>query len=259
MSDAPETVVVGGGQAGLSVSHELSAAGIPHVVLERGRVGQTWRGRWDSFCLVTPNWSVQLPGHPYDGDDPDGFMPRDEIVALPGALRGGLRRAGARGSRGHRAPRRTRRPPRCSTPRTARSRPRNVILSTGAYQRPHRPAGAASLPPELFQIDVEEYRNPDELPAGAVLVVGSGQSGLPDLRGAPRRRSRRVPRLRPRGLGTPADQRTGHRLVAGRVRQLRRPRRGPAGTRREAMGERPGDRARRGARPALPDPARGWA
>src|SRR4051794_21107389 len=80
MTDAHETVVVGGGQAGLSVSHELTAAGVSHVVLERGRVGETWRGRWDSFCLVTPNWSVRLPGHPYDGDDPDGFMPRDEIV-----------------------------------------------------------------------------------------------------------------------------------------------------------------------------------
>ena len=74
------TVIIGGGQAGLSVSHELAQAGVNHVVLERGRVGQSWRGRWDSFCLVTPNWSVQLPGHPYDGPDPDGFMPRDELV-----------------------------------------------------------------------------------------------------------------------------------------------------------------------------------
>jgi len=75
------TVVIGGGQAGLSVSRELTQAGVEHAVLERGRVAETWRGRWDSFCLVTPNWSVQLPGHPYDGDDPDGFMPRDELVA----------------------------------------------------------------------------------------------------------------------------------------------------------------------------------
>src|SRR3954451_19340975 len=81
MTDAHETVVVGGGQAGLSVSHELTAAGVPHMVLERGRVGQTWRGRWNSFCLVTPNWTVQLPGGHYDGDDPDGYMPRDELVA----------------------------------------------------------------------------------------------------------------------------------------------------------------------------------
>jgi cation diffusion facilitator CzcD-associated flavoprotein CzcO len=73
-------VVVGGGQAGLAVSYELTALEVGHVVLERGRVGQTWRDRWDSFSLVTPNWSVQLPGGAYGGDDPDGFMPRDEVV-----------------------------------------------------------------------------------------------------------------------------------------------------------------------------------
>jgi putative flavoprotein involved in K+ transport len=176
MSDPLETVVVGGGQAGLSVSHELTAGGVPHVVLERGRVGQTWRGRWDSFCLVTPNWGVQLPGYPYDGDDPDGFMPRDEIVeyleryaqsfgapvregvevtALREHADGGLLLETSEGG----------------------IEARNVVLSTGAYQRPHRPTGAASLPKNLLQIDVEAYRNPGELPAGAVLVVGSGQSG----------------------------------------------------------------------------------
>jgi putative flavoprotein involved in K+ transport len=75
-------VVIGAGQAGLAVSHELTALSVEHVVLERGRIGQSWRGRWDSFCLVTPNWSVQLPGGAYDGPEPDGFMPRDEIVAF---------------------------------------------------------------------------------------------------------------------------------------------------------------------------------
>ena len=176
MSERPETVVViGGGQAGLSVSHELTAAGVRHVVLERGRVGETWRGRWDSFCLVTPNWSVQLPGNPYDGDDPDGFMPRDDIV-------GYLERYSA----GFDAPVREG----VEVTRLRRSgdgllletsegeiEARDVILSTGAYQRAHRPVGAASLPSDLMQIDVEGYRNPEELPAGAVLVVGSGQSG----------------------------------------------------------------------------------
>ena len=73
-------VVVGGGQAGLAVSHELTGLGVEHIVLDRGRVGQTWRDRWDSFCLVTLNWAVQLPGGAYAGDDPDGFMPRDDIV-----------------------------------------------------------------------------------------------------------------------------------------------------------------------------------
>jgi choline dehydrogenase-like flavoprotein len=76
-----EVAVLGAGQAGLSLSHELTEAGVEHVVLERGRVGQAWRDRWDSFCLVIPNWTVQLPGGRYQGGEPDGFMPRDDIVA----------------------------------------------------------------------------------------------------------------------------------------------------------------------------------
>jgi putative flavoprotein involved in K+ transport len=175
MTDRTETVVVGGGQAGLAASRELTEAGVPHVVLERGRVGQTWRGRWDSFCLVTPNWSVQLPGDHYDGDDPDGFMPRDEIVgcleryatSFDAPVREGVD-VTALGRSGDGLL--------VETPE-GEIEARNVILSTGAYQRPHRPPGAASLPQDLLQIDVEEYRNPDQLPAGAVLVVGSGQSG----------------------------------------------------------------------------------
>lgn len=175
MSDRRETVVVGAGQAGLSVSHELTAAGVPHVVLERGRVGETWHGRWDSFCLVTPNWGTQLPGHPYDGDDPDGFMPRDEIVGylegysanFDAPVREGVDVTALRTS-GDRLLLET---------SEGDIEARNVVLSTGAYQRAHRPAGAASLPPDLMQIDVEGYRNPAELPVGAVLVVGSGQSG----------------------------------------------------------------------------------
>jgi putative flavoprotein involved in K+ transport len=176
MGERIATVVVGGGQAGLAVSHELTGAGTEHAVLERGRVGETWRGRWDSFCLVTPNWSVQLPGGPYDGDDPDGFMPRDELVEH-------LERYAA----GFGAPVRE-----AVEVTSLRPHPggefeletsagdilsETVVLSTGAYQRPHRPASAAMLPPDLPQIGVEGYRNPGELPDGRVLVVGSGQSG----------------------------------------------------------------------------------
>ena len=83
MADVPSespVVVVGAGQAGLAVSYELTARGIDHVVLERDRIGQTWRGLWDSFCLVTPNWTMSLPGAAYAGDDPEGFVPREDIV-----------------------------------------------------------------------------------------------------------------------------------------------------------------------------------
>jgi putative flavoprotein involved in K+ transport len=167
-------VVVGAGQAGLAVSHELSRAGVDHVVLEKGKVGQTWRDRWDSFCLVTPNWSVQLPGGEYDGPDPDGFMLRDEVVAH-------LERyaAGARVSEGVEV---TGLEPLSGAGLRLETSAGEidasaVVLCTGAYQRPHRPTAAATLPAGLLQIDVEGYRNPGALPDGRVLVVGSGQSG----------------------------------------------------------------------------------
>ena len=172
-----EVLVVGGGSAGLSVSHELAGRGIEHLVLERGRIAETWRTRWDSFCLVTPNWTVQLPGGVYDGDDPDGFMLRDEIVgfleryassfaapvrsgvdvtSLRSAADGGFVLETAEGSQI------------CAG---------SVVVATGAYQRPHRPAAAAHLPDALYRLDADDYRNERELPEGAVLVVGSGQTG----------------------------------------------------------------------------------
>jgi putative flavoprotein involved in K+ transport len=172
----PPFVVVGAGQAGLAVSCALGQEGVPHVVLERGRVGETWRGRWDSFCLVTPNWMVQLPAHPYDGDDPDGYMARDELVAYferyavacDAPVREGVEvtslRRGTDGGFELGTP---------DGPLQART----VVLATGAYQRAHRPPGAATLPARLQQLDVAGYRNPGALAPGAVLVIGSGQSG----------------------------------------------------------------------------------
>ncbi|HET9673754.1 MAG TPA: NAD(P)-binding domain-containing protein, partial [Gaiellaceae bacterium] len=174
MSGLP-VVVVGAGQAGLAISRELTKAGVEHVVLERGRVGETWRGRWDSFCVVTPNWSIRLPDGHYDGTDPDGFMPRDEIVAW-------LERYAASSH----AP--VREHVEVQSLESVRDgfalvtsdgvmNANAVVLATGAYQRPYRPGAAETLPPDLFQIDVEGYRNEGGLPPGRVLVVGSGQSG----------------------------------------------------------------------------------
>ena len=169
------TVVVGAGPAGLAASHELLGAGIDHIVVERGRVGQSWRDRWDSFCLVTPNWYVQLPGGEYAGDDPDGFMSRDEVVAhleryakgfgAPVLDQTGVSalRADSRGgfvldtSEGQM----------CTDA---------VVVATGAFQRPHRPP-VAELPADVLVIGAESYTSPDALPAGGVLVVGSGQTG----------------------------------------------------------------------------------
>ena len=171
-----DAIIVGAGQAGLSVSHELSVAGVDHVVLERGRVGETWRNRWDTFCLVTPNWTVLLPGSPYSGPDPHGFMPRGEIVAtledyagsFGAPVREGVTVAGVES------------PPEGGflLHTTAGDvSTRALVLATGAFQRPHRPAAADTLPTAIPQIDVSAYRNEDTLPAGTVLVIGSGQSG----------------------------------------------------------------------------------
>jgi putative flavoprotein involved in K+ transport len=167
--------VVGAGQAGLAASRELTQLGVEHVVLERGRVGQTWRDRWDSFRLVTPNWTVQLPGHFYDGAEPDGFMTRDEIVAYLNRFASGTGapvrdgvdvRSVARHDGGF-----------VLETSSGELHAEKLILATGAYQRPHRPAAATTLPAKLLQIDVEDYRNERSLPPGRVLVVGSGQSG----------------------------------------------------------------------------------
>lgn len=174
--DAHKVVIVGAGQAGLAVSYELSQRGVEHVVLERGRVGQTWRGRWDSFTLVLPNWTLRLPGHEYDGAEPDAFMPRDDIVGYlegyakktTGTIREGVDVASLDAADHGGFVLRTNQGDIHTT---------NVVLATGAYQRPHRPAAAASLPAGLPAIDAEGYTNPGALPDGAVLVVGSGQTG----------------------------------------------------------------------------------
>ena len=175
-TESTAVAVVGAGQAGLATSCELTKAGVEHVVLERGRVGQTWRNRWDSFRLVTPNWTVQLPDRHYEGRDPDGFMHRDEMVAY-------LERYATES----RAPIREGVDVTSLEPlpedgfvlhtSSGGIHANAVVLATGAYQRPHRPAAADSLPADLTKIDVDDYRNEQALPPGKVLIVGSGQSG----------------------------------------------------------------------------------
>jgi putative flavoprotein involved in K+ transport len=169
-----DVAVVGGGQAGLATSAELSRRGIEHVVLERGRVGQSWRDRWDSFCLVTPNWMVQLPDGAYAGDDPDGYLPREGIVdhferyaeRILAPVREGVDVSTIdRVDDGF-----------VLTTLEGPVRARRVVLATGAYQRPYRPE-ATSFPSDFPTLDVGGYRHPGQLPDGGVLVVGSGQSG----------------------------------------------------------------------------------
>jgi cation diffusion facilitator CzcD-associated flavoprotein CzcO len=176
MPEAVEVAVVGAGHAGLALSHELSQAGVEHLVLERGAVGETWRRRWDSFCLVTPNWTLQLPDGRYANDDPDGFMPRDDIVAhlvgyaqiFRAPVREGVDVSRLRADDGNGFGLST---------SNGDMRAQQVVLASGAYQKPYRPACAAMLPASVHALDAEDYTNPDGLPAGKVLVVGSGQTG----------------------------------------------------------------------------------
>ena len=172
-----DVIVIGAGQAGLCASYYLTKAGIQHAVLEAGRVGEAWRSqRWDSFCLVTPNWTVQLPGMTTSGD-PDGFMPCQEFVEfietfaqsfsapVERATKVTAIRSGTNGARFDLDT--TRGPRQCDSP----------VVCCGMYQTVRRPEPAAGLPTDVNQIDAVQYRNPHDLDAGAVLVVGSGQSG----------------------------------------------------------------------------------
>jgi putative flavoprotein involved in K+ transport len=175
--DAYPVVVVGGGQAGLSVSYCLKEAGIDHVVLEKSRIGSSWRTqRWDSFCLVTPNWQCQLPGYPYEGPEPHGFMKNDEIIEyLEGYVRSfdppvkegvtvlSVERRGLSGF--------------SVTTSAGTFRARQVVIATGGYHVPRVPEASRGLPADVLQLHSADYRNPDSLPPGDVLVVGTGQSG----------------------------------------------------------------------------------
>ena len=170
-----DVLVIGAGQAGLAVSHGLTHARIDHVVLEQGRIGRSWDGRWDSFRLVTPNHTILLPGGAYRGEDPDGYLTRTQIADH---LRAYAASFGA--------------PLAEQTPVTSLRRDddgfvaetpvggiraRRVVVCTGAYQREHRPAFLEQFERHVPVVGATDYRAPDRLPAGRVLVVGGGQSG----------------------------------------------------------------------------------
>jgi putative flavoprotein involved in K+ transport len=170
-------VVVGGGQAGLAMSWYLCRRGVEHVVLERHSVGYEWRERrWDSFCLVTPNWQCQLPGFPYAGDDPDGFMPGADIVSY---LEGYAAAFGPPLHEGVSVRRLRRTAAGVFELRTSAGTctADQVVIATGPYHDPAVPRLAERLPGDVTQLHSSSYRSPAKLPGGAVLVVGTGQSG----------------------------------------------------------------------------------
>lgn len=171
-------VVIGGGQAGLSASWYLSERGIEHAVLERDEPMHSWRdARWDSFCLVTPNFQCRLPGHPYAEGDPNGFMVKDELNAwLADWLEQGdfPVRAHTKVQSVRACPQGTGFDVRSSTGDLHADQ---VIVATGGYHEPSIPRLAERLPDRIVQVHSSQYRNPEQFPPGAVLVVGTGQSG----------------------------------------------------------------------------------
>lgn len=172
-----DTIIIGGGQAGLAMSRCLSDEGIDHVVLERGRVAERWRSeRWDSLRLLSPSWHSRLPGFRYEGRDPDGFMTMPEVVSyferyarsfnapvqdettVTNVTRGdgGFRVDTNQGSFAARA----------------------VVVATGHCDTPFVPKSAEALSPHVHQIVPSHYKNPDQLAPGGVLVVGASASGI---------------------------------------------------------------------------------
>ena len=172
-----DTVIVGGGQAGLAISYYLRQEDRDHVVLERApAVAHAWRNqRWDSFTLVTPNLQVRMPGAEYEGDDPYGFMSLDQVVQyfddylkrfrLPvhcGVEVFSVEQMG---------------PSYLVCTSEGNYMAENVVIATGLYQSPKIPSYSAEIPGTILQIHSMHYQNPGMLPQGAVLVVGTGQSG----------------------------------------------------------------------------------
>jgi putative flavoprotein involved in K+ transport len=170
-----ETLIIGGGQAGLTMSHRLKQRGLAHLVLERHRIAERWRSeRWDSLRFQFPNWAVRLPDFPFPHTDPDGFATTREIADFIAAYADFIAA-----------------PIRCGVSVTAlRCRDGtgfvaetsngpieadHVVVATGPYQRPVKPDLLRD--DSIFQVHASRYQNPDQLPSGAVLVVGSGASG----------------------------------------------------------------------------------
>jgi putative flavoprotein involved in K+ transport len=169
--------VIGAGHAGLAVSHALTGCSIDHVVLERGEVANSWRHeRWDSLRLLTPNWQSRLPGHPYGGADPHGYMTMPELI---GHIAGFAAASSA--------------PVRTHTTVTSvrrldggyhvasddgEIRCRSVVLASGAANVPQVPALSQAVPQRISCVTAFDYRNPEQLPSGGALVVGASATGV---------------------------------------------------------------------------------
>ncbi|MFT7773755.1 MSMEG_0569 family flavin-dependent oxidoreductase [Roseateles sp.] len=172
-----QVIIVGGGQAGLSISHYLQQVGIDHLVLEKHRAMHAWSTqRWDNFSLVTPNWQCALPGHPYAGSEPHGFMRKHEIVKYLDGFKASVKAPLKEGVTVEHVQPLPQGGFRVTTTEREYSAA-HVVVASGGYHQPIIPRLAEKLPARICQIHSADYRNADQLPPGKVLVVGSGQSG----------------------------------------------------------------------------------
>jgi putative flavoprotein involved in K+ transport len=171
------TVVIGAGHAGLAMSHRLSARSIDHVLLERGEVANTWKTqRWDSLRLLTPNWQSRLPGFRYDGDDPDGFMTMPEVISFIEAYAAVVAAPVESGTTVTQV-----RPASDGyliTTDVGTWSALTVVVANGSCNIARLPQFADDVPAGIDTVSADAYRNPDQLPAGGVLVVGASATGI---------------------------------------------------------------------------------
>jgi len=178
MREQHDTIIIGGGQAGLAISYYLRERGLEHLILERSRIADRWHSeRWDSLAFQFPNWALRLPGFEYSGPNPDAFAHYRDIAAyvedyarfIEAPVRCGaevtqLRQESQSGKF-------------LIDTMNGGFESSKVVVATGPFQRPLLPTCAAAFPSRLYQIHASRYLNPDQLPLGAVLIVGSGASG----------------------------------------------------------------------------------
>ncbi|WP_422421676.1 flavin-containing monooxygenase [Pseudomonas sp. GZD-222] len=173
-----DTLVVGAGQAGVAMSEHLSRLGVPHLVLERKRIAEAWRtGRWDSLVANGPAWHDRFPGLEFAGLDPDAFAPKDQVADYFEAYAEKFNAPVRTGVDVTKVQRNVGRPGFTVETSDGVVEARNVVVATGPFQRPVIP-GIAPADAKVAQIHSADYRNPEQLAEGAVLVVGAGSSGV---------------------------------------------------------------------------------